>query len=256
MPVCYVCHDVSYTRDYDRLFTFPEFSDIIDIMDKIIYWANLSNLSDDSMKLEPLLADLASSQSEHRGYNFLACPAITSRHKNTFISRMPYDASVRFINDELITNDDRITQRDGLYSNSYSFNWAINRIFFSPTPQLMEINPAFLHRTSYSVQGHAPSGAFDIGQWFRPSHPTFQLWPNESEFYGIKGEPHLYFNFPNDKKIKLEQFNMTDRLNDIMGDCLNYKFQDPRKKLPFIYNLFSSMGVQKDIMKEISQNLF
>jgi hypothetical protein len=225
-------------------------------MSQIIYWANVSDISDDSVKLTPLLADLASSQLEHKGINFVACPAITTKHRNTFMSRVPYDLSVRFVNDKLITDDSRIIQRTGLYNNSYAFDWNIQRIFFSPTPQLMEVSPAFLHKTSYSDQGHAPSGAFDIGQWFRPSSPTFQLWSNQSEFQGIKDEPHLYYNFPSDNKIILQQFNMTDKLNEIAHSCISYKLINPRKKLPFIYNVFSSLGLQGEIMKEISQNLY
>jgi hypothetical protein len=225
-------------------------------MNQIIYWANLSDISDDSIKLSSLLQDLGRSQLENRGVNFVACPAITTKHKNTFISRIPYDLSVKFVNDKLITDDSRIIQRTGLYNNSYAFDWNIKKIFFSPTPQLMEVSPAFLHRTSYSDQGHAPSGAFDIGQWFRPSLPTFQLWSNQSEFQGIKDEPHLYYNFPSYNNIVLQQFKMTNRLNEIVDSCVNYKLYNPGKKLPILYNIFSSLGLHGEVMKEISQNLY
>jgi hypothetical protein len=172
------------------------------------------------------------------------------------MSTIPYDMSVRFVNNKLVTDDKLIRQRLGLYNNSYAFDWRINRIFFSPTPQMMEVSPAFLHRTSYSQQGHAPSGAFDVGQWFRPSSPTFQLWPDQSEFQGIKGEAHLYFNFPSENKIVLEQFHMTDKLFKIMDTCMNYKLHDPKKRLPFLYDVFSSGGFKEEALKEISQNLY
>lgn len=225
-------------------------------MNQTIYWANLSNLPDEDMQLKPLLTNLANSQSDHTGFNFVACPAISGKHRNTFMSTIPYDVSARFINNKLVTDDSRITQRPGLYDNSYAFDWNIQRIFFSPTPQLMEVSPAFLHRTSYSQQAHAPSGAFDVGQWFRPSSPTFQLWSDQSEFQGIKDEAHLYFNFPSDNKIVLEQFHMTDKLNEIMETCVYYKFSNPRKRLSFIYDMFSSGGFKEEILKEISQNLY
>jgi hypothetical protein len=225
-------------------------------MNQTIYWANLSNLPDQDMQLSPLLTDLANSQSDHPGSNFVACPATTSKHRNTFMSTIPYDMSLRFVNNKLVTDDKLIKQRLGLYDNSNAFDWRMNRIFFSPTPQIMEVSPAFLHRTSYSQQGHAPSGAFDVGQWFRPSSPTFQLWSGQSEFQGIKGEAHLYFNFPSENKIVLEQFQMTDKLINIMNTCLQHKFHEPRKRLPHLYDVFSDGGFKEEILKEISQNLY
>jgi hypothetical protein len=225
-------------------------------MNQTIYWANLSNLPDEDMQLTPLLTNLANSQSKYPGSNFVACPATSDKHRNTFMSRIPYDISVRFVNNKIVTDDRRISQRVGLYDNSNAFDWNIPRIFFSPTPQLMDVSPAFLHKTSYSQQGHAPSGAFDVGQWFRPSSPTFQLWPEQSEFQGIKGEPHLYFNFPSENKIVFEQFRMTDKLTKIMDTCLNYKFYSPRKRLPFLYDMFSGRGFKEEILKDIQQNLY
>lgn len=224
-------------------------------MDKIIYWANLTQLEDSQLELKPLLADLAQSQAGHKGGNFVACPAISSKHKNTFVSTIPYDLSVRFYNDELFTSDTKVTRREGLYDNSYAFDWGLSRIFFSEEPQLIETSPAFLHKTSYSKYGHAPSGAFDISQWFRPSSPTFQLWSGETEFQAKAGEAHLYFNFPNEYRISLKQFAMSDRLNQIMHTCVNYKIQKPKQRLSSIYNMFVENGLQKDTLKEIKSNL-
>jgi hypothetical protein len=225
-------------------------------MNQTIYWANLSDIPDQDMQLKPLLTDLSNSQSKHPGSNFVACPAISNKHRNTFMSTIPYDVSVRFVNNKIITDDKIITKRPGLYDNSNAFDWRVGRIFFSPTPQLMEVSPAFLHKTSYSQQAHAPSGAFDVGQWFRPSSPTFQLWPGETEFQGTKGEAHLYFNFPSENKIVLEQFHVTDRMVEIMNICVYYKFSNPRKRLPFVYDMFSSGGFKEEVLKEIQQNLY
>jgi hypothetical protein len=225
-------------------------------MNQTIYWANLSNLPDEDMQLKPLLADLANSQSNYPGMNHVACPATSSKHRNTFMSTIPYDMSARFVNNKLVTDDSLIKRRLSLYDDSNAFDWKINRIFFSATPQIMEVSPAFLHRTSYSQQGHAPSGAFDVGQWFRPASATFQLWSGQSEFKGIKGEAHLYFNFPSDNKVVLEQFHMTDKLVEVMDKCMNYKYADPKRRLPFLYDIFSSAGGREEVIKEISQNLY
>lgn len=224
-------------------------------MDKTIYWSNLTELQDSQLELKPLLTDLAQSQASHKGGNFVACPAISSKHKNTFVSAIPYDLSVRFYNDELFTSDTKVTKREGLYDNSYAFDWGLSRIFFSEEPQLIETSPAFLHKTSYYKYGHAPSGSFDISQWFRPSSPTFQLWSGETEFQAKAGEAHLYFNFPNEHRISLKQFAMSDRLNQIMHTCVNYKIEKPKQRLASIYNMFVESGLQQDTLTEIKNNL-
>ena len=119
----------------------------------------------------------------------------------------------------------------------------------------MEVSPAFLHKTSYSQYGHAPSGEFDISKWFRPSSPTFQLWEKETEFKAKQGEAHLYFNFPNKKKVKLQEFKMTERLFEIMYLCINYKLIQPNQPLSVSYEMFESTGLQEEVIKQIKQNL-
>lgn len=220
-----------------------------------IYWASLNQ--DDTLDLEPkpLLNDIAKSQSDHKGWNHIACPAIKNKHANTFITHIPYDLNVQFYDGQLFSSDNKVTERKGLYENSSAFNWEIQRIFFSPISQIMEVTPAYLHKTSYSQQGHAPSGAFDIGQWFRPSSPTFQLWSGETTFTAKKGDAHLYLNFPNTNKIVLQQFNMTNNLYEIMVTCLNYKFVKPKQNLSSIYQMFNKKGLKENIMQEIQNNI-
>jgi hypothetical protein len=222
-------------------------------MTSIVYWANLSQFSNESMKPKPLLKDLSELQSEHKGNNWLACPAITTRHKNTFMTTIPYNCFIDFKEGRILDNN--ISQRPGLYKNSYAFDWNFKRIFFSDKPQIMEVSPAFLHKLSYSQFGHAPSGAFDIGQWFRPSSPTFQLWSGETEFKADQGEAHLYFNFPNNDKVILQQFNMSEKLIDIMYFCVNYKSYVPKQSLHSIYQVFLQNKLKNKILIEIKQNL-
>ena len=222
---------------------------------QVIYWANLSQIPTLSLVLRPLLPDIAKRQSAYRGGNHVACPAIRSKHSNTFFSTIPYDIDVEIDDNKFISSDPAITPRQGLYQNSYAFNWNIERIFFSPTEQLMEVSPAFLHKTSYSQYGHAPSGSFDISSWFRPSSPTFQLWEGERKFSAKEGEAHLYFNFPSENKVVLQEFHMTDKLYEMMRWCLSYKTIKPNTPLKELYGNFNSNNLNHLIMEEIKQSL-
>lgn len=220
-----------------------------------IYWANLCPELNIKMEPEPLLSDIAKSQSKAQGQGYINCPAIKDRHRNTFFTKIPYDLEIKFENNNIVSYDNRVEQRLGLYENSFAFNWHIPRIFFSETSQIMEVNPAFLHKTTHSKYGHAPSGAFDIGQWFRPSLPAFQLWSGETTFVAKKNEAHLYFNFPSDKKIVLKEFYFNDLLKEIMFLNINYKNIKPRQTLSAIYNMFTETKRKDIVLSEILKNL-
>lgn len=221
-----------------------------------IYWAAFNqDPTPDSLKLRSLVRDIATTQNNHVGRNHVACPAIRSKHANTFYGVFPYDLEVSFSGQMITNRPDEVEQRDGLYENSFAFNWRYNRIFFSPVPQMMETSPAFLHQTSYTQYGHAPSGGFDIGRWFRPSAPSFQLWSGITQFKALKDEPHLYFNFPNKDVIQLRQFKMTNSLYDISFASVAHKEIVSKENLQSLYNRFTRSGLNKKIMREIEANL-
>jgi hypothetical protein len=220
-----------------------------------IYWAAFNQDSTPDLELKSLVRHIASTQNTHLGGNHVACPAIRGKHSNTFYSTFPYDLKVMF-KDRLITNrPEVIEQRTGLYENSYAFNWNYHRIFFSPTPQIMETSPAFLHQTSYSQYAHAPSGAFDIGKWFRPSAPAFQLWSGVNEFKALKDEAHLYFNFPNENNIEFVQFQMTEYLYTISDATVSHKFNLPKQPLANLYKRFTQSGLRTKVLAQIEANL-
>jgi hypothetical protein len=220
-----------------------------------IYWAAFNQDSTPDLELKSLVRHIASTQNNYIQENHVACPAIRSKHTNTFYSTFPYDLEVSFAGGLFTNKPNSIEQRTGLYENSYAFNWHYNRIFFSPVPQTMETSPAFLHQTSYAPYGHAPSGAFDIGKWFRPSAPAFQLWSGVNEFKALKGEAHLYFNFPSAHNIQFKEFKMTDLLYKISSASVGHKQLIPKQNLQSLYARFNRGGFSKGIMAEIEANL-
>jgi len=222
---------------------------------QVVYWANLTELPDEIMTPLPLLGDIAKSQAGYKGGNHVACPAIRAKHVNTFFTRISYSLKVKFDEGQCFTTDLRVSPRQGLYESSFAFDWSIQRIFFSPISQIMEVSPPYLHKTSYSQFGHAPSGSFDIGAWFRPSSPTFQLWSGEKQFSAQEGEAHLYFNFPSEKRIVLKQFLMTPILHEALMACVSYKDVKPKQTMETMYNDFKNNGLRDIILKEIDRNI-
>jgi len=225
---------------------------------KIIYWAIVGDFANHSLldlEPKPLLKNLAINQADNEN-TYLSCPAVRDRHKNTFFSVIPFDISVEIKGNEFHANKNEIYPRDSAYKNTYSFELNVVRIFFCETPQMMEVTPAFMHNTSYVQYGHAPSGAFDIGKWFRPYSPNFQLWDGITKFTAKEGEPHLYFNFPSDDKVELKQFYFTEKLSDFKNSNVNHKNYVPNQGLNKIYDRFARSGQKRLILKEIKENLF
>lgn len=225
---------------------------------KIVYWGIYSNFAENSLldfKPKPLLKYMADNQISI-GNNYLSCPAIREKHKNTFITTIPYDIEFEYIaENQYYRNSDAISIRDSIYDNAHAFDFNISRIFFCEKPQIMDVSPAYLHRISYSGMGHAPSGSFDISKWFRPSFPTFQMWPGVDKFTAKAGEPHLYFNFPSSEKIELVQFYMTDRLLEFSKAAIGHKIIAPNQKLENLYSKFAKSGQRNIILKEIKNNI-
>jgi hypothetical protein len=74
-------------------------------------------------------------------------------------------------------------------------------------------------------------------------------------FQAKKGEAHLYFTFPNEKRIKLQEFKMSERLFEIVRLCTGYKFVKPNQPLLSNYGMFQESELQQETFKEIQANL-
>lgn len=229
---------------------------------RIVYWSPFGPLEDiplmllQSTELKPFLSDLRERQKISGRESHFMCPCVRDKHRNTFIGYFNYDVDVSFFNNELFTQTPTINQRPGVYPNSFAFGISgFFRIFFSETPLLMETSPAYYHQTSYSHLGHVPSGQFDINQWFRPSAPTFQCFPNVNRFQAQQNEPLMYFNFESTEKIELRQFVLTKKLLDIASGCVSLKNTHPRLPLTDMYRRFNQTTLSRVILKEIKANL-
>lgn len=227
--------------------------------DQVVYWSILYDYAKNSLfDLEPksLIKDFSESQKNVKDNNYVACPSFREKHRNTFVSYIPYDILFGYDNGQYYRNRDELVFRTGLYDNSHAFDLDLTRLFYSEEPQILETSPAFLHKTSYSAMGHMPSGAFDIGKWLRPSSPTFQMWSGVTEFSAKEGEPHMYFNFPNDKKIQLKQFYASDKIREMSEANVSFKSYIPKQNLNSLYSRFLKSNQKKIIIEEIKKNLF
>jgi len=94
-----------------------------------VYWANLCPLPSEIVAPTSLLKNLSDSQSEQKGDNWLSCPSINTRHKNTFMTTFPQDIWVDF--EKMQRSHDYIVQRKAMYKNSFAFDFNIEIIISS-----------------------------------------------------------------------------------------------------------------------------
>jgi hypothetical protein len=119
----------------------------------------------------------------------------------------------------------------------------------------MQTTPPYFHQTSYSQLGHAPSGQFNIGKWFRPSSPNISTFPWITFFNARAGEPILYYHFLTEKRVTLKQFLLTENLINIIDASVNLKLKIPNQSLENLYERFKKSKIKNIIKKEILENI-
>lgn len=202
-------------------------------------------------------------QRENNRDNFINCPAFINSIKNTFLLSSPTNCAVEVHGNTII---DTAAEKQMLgylaptlkapsMLDSYTINLGTNWIFFSEHDQEIETRHPFLHHSPISNYGYYVPGNMNISSWFRPLEYAFQSWPNVQEFKVTQGDPLLYVNFPNDEKIVLKRFHLTEELFDASISCIRLKFYWREKNLKKLYNIFRASKIHKHIIREIKKNI-
>lgn len=185
-----------------------------------------------------------------------ACPAVRDKHKNTFVYKLPFDVSVSNSKDAGYQSKyPNTTQRESMYKDGFSFDIWYHLIFYSFEELLIQTSPAYLHQNPWSALGHAPSGSFNIGRWFRPSAPNISVYPHIESIELKKGDALIYYNFATDKHVVLKQLFVTDLLFDTATGLAGHKFVVPNQPLDLLYDKFEGGKIDNLVQKEILENL-
>jgi len=83
-----------------------------------------------------------------------------------------------------------------------------------------------------------------------------QLWSNSGSIKFNHDEPLLYVKFNTDKKIKMNRFDLNDKLKKIFTTNIStQQWYDTKKSLSTYYYLFNRAKMRDVILTEIKKNL-
>jgi hypothetical protein len=226
-----------------------------------VYWAYMSlpeRISRTSMLFEsprPLLSTLPPDGQE----SYRKCYAAQNFFKNTFIVNHPLDFDVNvygeFPNTVFENNNGILQQRQSVYKDALSFTYDYGWVFFSEESIDIAQFPPYMHNTETNKCASMPAGSFDISKWFRPVVPTYTLWEGNNNFKANAGEPMFYVDFRTDKKVKLQQFELTSDIFNLSQACENFKLMKPFTPLEELYKRFTHGKRDKRLLKLIKENL-
>lgn len=196
--------------------------------------------------------------------NFLTCPAISSKFKNTFVFKTTVDSSYSYDVTSTPPKFD-ILDKQSLLCDQGRMNhiqdgpilmFDFSNIFFADEPLNAYFTPPIFHKPKYTNYGTIIPGEFDIGQWFRPYHFEMQTWSNKGEVHIKNQEPIFYVEFKTDRPIIFKRFVLTQKLIDYAEASVGLNgILGLGQTLADRYKRFKDVGMKEKILKEIKDNL-
>lgn len=210
---------------------------------------------------DPLLQDLLSRRNKKtNGDNWFQCHAFQESIKNTFILRLPFSTSFGldyelgvFPIDSDPDNIKFIALKQPSVIDAITFAIRGNWIFWSEDSLEMTSMPAFYHPKVFN--GYYIGGTFNINKWFRPIEGAIQLDVGYNTVAITRHDPIAYVKFNSQEPIQLKRFYLTKELEELSWGCIRYKYHEPHRALPFLYDKFKSRGLDKVITKRIKESV-
>lgn len=214
---------------------------------------------------EKVYVDLVK-QKENRNIsdNYFNCHAFKNFCKNLYSLKNPYTVDFFYEggrahskNPPKVGYDLAMTSqvKQPSIQNCLTINYSVNWIFFADKSVNLQTLQPWMHKTEASKTSFYVPGTFDISKWFRPIEMACQLFPGESTFKSLEGEPLIYANFLTDEPVVLKKFYLTKELIDMSISCTHLKHFKKFKSLSNLYKIFNSSLLRKKILKEIQKNI-
>jgi hypothetical protein len=191
--------------------------------------------------------------------NFYKCPAFTDTIKNTFALKSPFELTAKFnpsLQQASSNYEDLFNHKVNMEDTNLGIiQFYFSYIFFSEKPlKITQMHP-YLHHNTFTENGNGLLGEYDCGQWLRPLMAPYILDPKKQEYnYNIKrGDIYSYIRFNTEEKVELVNFEPTQRINDIIKECLNLKTSSNKTtfSLNASYKQFMLYRRKQAIMQEI-----
>jgi len=181
------------------------------------------------------------------GADYIKCPAVVDRLKNTFAIKSPFDFAVDVDekNNAISTDrfgkkffDDHVRLRNVGNGRPILMTLPPAYLFYAHEPVIMELQDLPIILSSASQNTKVVVGEYNIGSWVRPIDWTFEL--HNQSFIKINRGDALFavrFRPSNNRPIKLVRKDLTKDLMSKMYGCLQVKRYVNNLNLPALYEM-------------------
>lgn len=245
---------------------------------KTVYWAPQDNNGLQNKNWNILYEDfqsvynvLKSNKNDDSPHNFFKCPSVINATKNVFVLNNPLHTKIKIEHKHIhpfaepgmnITAvplsksyiGSSIVHEPSIKENTL-VQYGLYFYFFAEEDLEMSMSSPFFQKADYTKYGAIVPGSLNIGSWFRRINIEFNLWNNVDELEIKEGEPLVYFSFPSDVNIKLQRFNMTEKLYHIAKTLGESSEWEPGVSLKKRYQRFKNSRTNELVLKEIKNNL-
>lgn len=215
-------------------------------------------------KLDPLIKVLKEDYKKVDALDFIyKCPSFTDSIKNIFVYRSPFDFSIIVSGKDTIDLEipQGVSQEEfaplsvnnkGKTPSKYVWQLFSTGTSFFPFAEescVMEMLPPYYHDYTAKIM----TGAYDIGQWFRPFHPAI-INLNRDTLHYKRGQPLMYVKFHTDKKVHFIDTSLTPKAENIARSCSALKLYSNNPTMQQNYNAFNSTTAKKRLIEELKAN--
>ena len=183
------------------------------------------------------------------------CPAFVNEFKNTFVIKSPTDFSINIdpSTSNPILSPTSFPEISVRQPQSKLFDLHIGTYFFSGEEVEISQIPASIHYNNFTENTMLLSGKYNIHKWFRPINPSGKFLIPKINVK--RGDALYYVKFHTNKKIKFINFNFTPEIMKVAENCISVKTLQSNFSLTSLYNMFTQIGYQKKLLKEIKKNI-
>ena len=221
---------------------------------------------------EPVLSGLKSNRKKaNKGIsNFWICPTFIESLSNVYQVKNNLDLDFPLPMSEIIQRQDNGEVNFGINAGKValicprasSLNNYVNVILnmtwlmFADEPVNVKVSAPYFPTVTVGDGVLVAAGEFDIGTWYRPFNYDMHIPVTTKELHFKKDDPLLFFEFMTDKKIVFKRYSMTNYLNELSKECIDFWTRFGFNiKMVDKYNMFKQSNMREIILKEIQNNL-
>ena len=198
---------------------------------------------------EPEPAFKAVIKDRDKSVQYLQCPAVQKFYKNTFAIRCPVDLTLKVDTDNAGNKILRSMEYDQHFYNLHivnrfdqnkfyaTINLEFNYLFLSNSPISIQVIAASLGTADFAKNIRIIPAEFDIGKWYRPVAPAFEIIDENIPLKFNRGDITHYVKFNTNDNVVLKRFEIDQDLRNSLSAFVKVKNYVPKNNMEQNYEM-------------------